>query len=132
MVPYIILQFVVLIFAITIHEFAHGFVAYKLGDPTAKYMGRLTLNPIAHIDPFGTIILPLLLTIAHIPPIGWAKPVPVDFMSLRNPKRDMLWVGLAGPAANFLLAALLSVLIKIFPMLVHTIFGQVIFFGIVI
>ena len=132
MVPYIILQFVVLIFAITIHEFAHGFVAYKLGDPTAKYMGRLTLNPIAHIDPFGTIILPLLLTIAHIPPIGWAKPVPVDFMSLRNPKRDMLWVGLAGPAANFLLAVLLSVLIKIFPMLVHTIFGQVIFFGIVI
>jgi len=132
MIPYIILQFVVLIFAITIHEFAHGFVAYKLGDPTAKYMGRLTLNPIAHIDPFGTIILPLLLTIAHIPPIGWAKPVPVDFMSLRNPKRDMLWVGLAGPAANFLLAALLSVLIKIFPMLVHTIFGQVIFFGIVI
>jgi len=132
MVPYIILQFVVLIFAITIHEFAHGYVAYKLGDPTAKYMGRLTLNPIAHIDPFGTIILPLLLTIAHIPPIGWAKPVPVDFMSLRNPKRDMLWVGLAGPAANFLLAALLSVLIKIFPMLVHTIFGQVIFFGIVI
>jgi len=132
MVPYIILQFVVLIFAITIHEFAHGYVAYKLGDPTAKYMGRLTLNPIAHIDPFGTIILPLLLTIAHIPPIGWAKPVPVDFMSLRNPKRDMLWVGLAGPAANFLLAVLLSVLIKIFPMLVHTIFGQVIFFGIVI
>jgi len=128
----IILQFVVLIFAITIHEYAHGFVAYKLGDPTAKYMGRLTLNPIAHIDPFGTIILPLLLTLAHIPPIGWAKPVPVDFMSLRNPKRDMLWVGLAGPAANFLLAVVLSVLIKLFPMLVHTVFGQVIFFGIVI
>ncbi len=132
MVHYIILQFVILIFAITIHEYAHGLVAYRLGDPTAKYMGRLTLNPIAHIDPFGTIILPLLLTIAHIPPIGWAKPVPVDFMSLRNPKRDMLWVGLAGPAANFLLAAILSILIKLFPMLVHTIFGQAIFFGIII
>jgi len=128
----ILLQFVVLIFAITIHEFAHGLVAYKLGDPTAKYMGRLTLNPIAHIDPFGTIILPLLLTLAHIPPIGWAKPVPVDFMSLKNPKRDMLWVGLAGPFANFLIAIALSVVIKLFPMLAHTIIGQVIFFGIII
>ena len=128
----ILLQFVVLIFSITIHEFAHGLVAYKLGDPTAKYMGRLTLNPIAHIDPFGTIILPLLLTLAHIPPIGWAKPVPVDFMSLKNPKRDMLWVGLAGPVANFLIAIALSVVIKLFPMLAHTIIGQVIFFGIII
>jgi len=132
MIFYILLQFVVLIFAITIHEFAHGLVAYKLGDPTAKYMGRLTLNPIAHIDPFGTIILPLLLTLAHIPPIGWAKPVPVDFMSLKNPKRDMLWVGLAGPFANFLIAIALSVVIKLFPMLAHTIIGQIIFFGIII
>lgn len=132
MIFHILLQFVVLIFAITIHEFAHGLVAYKLGDPTAKYMGRLTLNPIAHIDPFGTIILPLLLTLAHIPPIGWAKPVPVDFMSLKNPKRDMLWVSLAGPFANFLIAIALSIVIKLFPMLVHTIIGQVIFFGIII
>ena len=132
MIFHILLQFVVLIFAITIHEFAHGLVAYKLGDPTAKYMGRLTLNPIVHIDLFGTIILPLLLTLAHIPPIGWAKPVPVDFMSLKNPKRDMLWVALAGPLANFLIAIALSVVIKLFPMLVHTIIGQVIFFGIII
>ncbi len=132
MLFYIVLQFVVLIFAITIHEFAHGYVAYKLGDPTAKYMGRLTLNPLVHIDPFGTIILPLLLTLAHIPPIGWAKPVPVDFMSLKNPKRDMLWVGLAGPFANFSLAVILSVIIKLMPMLASTIFGQVIVFGIII
>ena len=132
MIFHILLQFAVLIFAITIHEFAHGLVAYKLGDPTAKYMGRLTLNPIVHIDLFGTIILPLLLTLAHIPPIGWAKPVPVDFMSLKNPKRDMLWVALAGPFANFLIAIALSVVIKLFPMLVHTIIGQVIFFGIII
>lgn len=132
MVFYIVLQFVILIFAITIHEFAHGLVAYKLGDPTAKYMGRLTLNPIAHIDPFGTIILPLFLTLAHIPPIGWAKPVPVDFMSLKNPKRDMLWVGLAGPFANFAIAIVLSIIIKLLPMLAHTIIGQVILYGIII
>ena len=84
-----ILQFSALIIAVTIHEYAHGWVAYKLGDPTAKYMGRLTLNPIAHIDPFGTIILPAMLVMAGIPPIGWAKPVPVNFLSLRNPKKDM-------------------------------------------
>ncbi len=128
----IALQFTVLIFAITIHEFAHGFTAYKLGDPTAKYMGRLTLNPLAHIDPFGTIILPLLLVMAHIPPIGWAKPVPVNFMSLKNPKRDMLWVGIAGPFANFSTALLLAIIVKLFPFILHTIFAQAVLFGIII
>jgi Zn-dependent protease len=132
MIFFIVLQFAVLICAITIHEYAHGLVAYKLGDPTAKYMGRLTLNPIVHIDLFGTIILPLLLTLARIPPIGWAKPVPVDFMSLKNPKRDMFWVALAGPFANFSMAIALSIIIKLIPMLASTIFGQVIFFGIII
>jgi Zn-dependent protease len=129
---YIALQFIVLIFAITIHEFAHGWVAYKLGDPTAKYMGRLTLNPLVHIDPFGTIILPLLLVMLRIPPIGWAKPVPVDFMSLNNPKRDMFWVGIAGPAANFTLAFLLSIAIKLAPVLAQTFIGQIIVFAIII
>jgi Zn-dependent protease len=129
---YIALQFIVLIFAITIHEFAHGWVAYKLGDPTAKYMGRLTLNPLAHIDPFGTIILPLLLVMLRIPPIGWAKPVPVDFMSLNNPKQDMFWVGIAGPSANFTLAILLSVVIKSAPFLAQTLVGQIIVFAIII
>jgi Zn-dependent protease len=129
---YIALQFIVLIFAITIHEFAHGWVAYKLGDPTAKYMGRLTLNPLAHIDPFGTIILPLLLVVLRIPPIGWAKPVPVDFMSLNNPKRDMFWVGIAGPFANFIIAFLLSIVIKLAPVLAQTFIGQLIVFAIII
>ena len=129
---YIALQFIVLIFAITVHEFAHGWVAYKLGDPTAKYMGRLTLNPLAHIDPFGTIILPLLLVLLRMPPIGWAKPVPVDFMSLNNPKRDMFWVGIAGPSANFALAFILSVIIKTAPFLVQTFIGQVIVLAIII
>ena len=129
---YIALQFIVLIFAITVHEFAHGWAAYKLGDPTAKYMGRLTLNPLAHIDPFGTIILPLLLAFMRIPPIGWAKPVPVDFMSLNNPKRDMFWVGIAGPSANFALAFILSVIIKAAPFLAQNLVGQVIVFAVII
>ncbi|MFH1867663.1 MAG: site-2 protease family protein [Candidatus Omnitrophota bacterium] len=132
MLSYVVLQFVVLAFAITIHEFAHGWVAYKCGDPTAKYMGRLSLNPIRHIDPFGTIILPIILVTLHLPPIGWAKPVPVNFNSLKNPKRDMLLVGLAGPAANFLMALCLSLFLKIFPILIATLFGQLFVFGIII
>lgn len=100
--------------AIIIHEYAHGWVAYKLGDPTAKYAGRLTLNPLAHIDLMGTIIFPLLLILMRSPFLfAWAKPVPVDFYRLRNPKRDMIWVGSAGPASNFFLALLLAILLKL-------------------
>lgn len=100
--------------AIIIHEFSHGWVADKLGDPTAKYSGRLTLNPLAHVDPFGTVILPLLLLFLNSPVIfGWAKPVPVNFWNLRHPKRDMVLVGLAGPLANFLIAAILSLFLKL-------------------
>ena len=92
------------IFAITMHEAAHGWVAYKFGDPTAKLYGRLTLNPLAHIDPFGTIILPLLTYLLAGFVIGSAKPVPVNFNNLRNPKRDMIWVGAAGPGINLVMA----------------------------
>jgi len=100
--------------AVVIHEFAHGWVAYKLGDPTAKYSGRLTLNPLAHIDPVGTIILPLFLIITNSPILfGWAKPVPVNFFRLNHPKKDMIWVGLAGPAANILAAVIISIIIKL-------------------
>ena len=99
--------------AVILHEYAHGWVAWKFGDPTAKLAGRLTLNPIVHIDPIGTIFLPLLLLVSRSPVVfGWAKPVPVNFYSLRNPKKDMIWVGLAGPAANILLAVILSLILK--------------------
>jgi Zn-dependent protease len=91
--------------AIVFHEVAHGWVAYHFGDPTAARMGRLTLNPISHIDLFGTIILPLLLIVAQAPFLfGYAKPVPVNFYNLNHPKRDMIWVALAGPLTNILLA----------------------------
>jgi Zn-dependent protease len=93
------------VLAVVLHEVAHGWVADRLGDNTARFMGRLTLNPIKHIDPFGTVLIPLMLIVAGSPFLfGYAKPVPVDFRKLRNPKRDMVWVALAGPATNLLLA----------------------------
>ena len=95
------------IFAITVHEAAHGYAARHFGDDTAWMMGRITLNPLKHIDPVGTILLPLVLLLISSPIIlGAAKPVPVRFDKLRNPKRDMVWVALAGPAANFVMAFL--------------------------
>jgi len=90
--------------AITLHEAAHGYVADKLGDPTAKNLGRLTLNPIAHIDLFGTILIPIFLLVTTGFIIGYAKPVPVNFSNLRQPKRDMVYVAGAGPGVNLLLA----------------------------
>lgn len=100
------------IFAITLHEAAHGYVARMFGDPTAFQAGRVSLNPMRHIDPVGTLLVPVVILLASkllgSPGMlfGWAKPVPVDFGRLRRPKRDMLWVALAGPAANLLMAIL--------------------------
>jgi Zn-dependent protease len=96
------------IFAITVHEAAHGYVANRCGDPTARMLGRVTLNPLKHIDPIGTIAMPLLLyfTTGGSFLFGYAKPVPINFRQLRNPKRDMVWVALAGPVSNFIQAIL--------------------------
>lgn len=98
-----------LFFAIILHEISHGVVALWFGDDTAKRAGRITLNPIPHIDPFGSIVLPAILTISGFGAFGWAKPVPVDPTKLRNPRREMLFVGLAGPLSNFALMVLSAV-----------------------
>lgn len=103
------------VFAITLHEAAHGYAARHFGDNTAAMMGRITLNPLKHIDPIGTILMPLLLYFATSGAFlfGYAKPVPVQFGRLRNPKRDMVWVALAGPAANFFQALGWAVLLVV-------------------
>ena len=109
----IIITLLILLFSAVIHEVCHGVMAYRLGDDTAKVMGRLTLNPIPHLDPFGSILLPLFLLWAGSPVIfGSAKPVPVNFFNLRNPKRDTALVSLAGPAANFILAIIFAIPIR--------------------
>ncbi|HAO23653.1 MULTISPECIES: site-2 protease family protein [unclassified Methylophaga] len=101
------------LFAITLHEVAHGWAALKLGDKTAQMMGRLTLNPIKHIDPLGTILVPALLLMFTGFMFGWAKPVPVTFQNLRNPKKDMAWVALAGPGANLVMGFFWAMVAKI-------------------
>ncbi len=98
------------LFAITVHEVAHGWMAKKLGDKTAMMLGRLTLNPLKHIDPIGTIVLPLMLVVLQTGFVfGWAKPVPVTVENLRRPKQDMVWVALAGPLSNGLMAILWAI-----------------------
>jgi len=98
--------FIPFLLSLSFHEYAHGFVANLRGDPTAKMMGRLTMNPFAHADLIGTIILPMLAVMTSIPFFGWAKPVPINERNLRNPRTDVFWVALAGPASNLLLATL--------------------------
>jgi len=107
-----------MLLALTFHEYAHGWVANRLGDPTAKLLGRLSLNPLVHIDLFGTVLLPFLLIISKAPFVfGWAKPVPIDPFNLRHPRKDMIWVGTAGPAANFLLALVCGLIIRLLGLL---------------
>lgn len=100
--------------AITLHEAAHGYVANMLGDNTAKQLGRVSFNPMRHVDPFGTVVMPLMLFLLKSPfMFGYAKPVPVDFNKLRNPRIDMVWVALAGPGINFVIAIVAALLIHV-------------------
>jgi Zn-dependent protease len=120
-----------LLLAITFHEAMHGYAAYRLGDPTARLMGRLTLNPIAHVDPVGTLLVPGVLFVTGASFLfGWAKPVPVNYFRLRNPKQDMIWVAAAGPLTNLALAAvsgifyqLVLLLVQVLPPWTYTFMG---------
>lgn len=107
----IIISAIPILFAITVHEASHGYAAKYFGDLTAEKMGRISLNPFRHIDPIGTIILPAITLIVGGVLFGWAKPVPVNFANLRNPKKDMLWVAAAGPASNLVMAIAWGILL---------------------
>jgi Zn-dependent protease len=113
----IVLAFIGLLLALTVHEAAHAWAAFRLGDPTAKLQGRLSLNPLVHIDPVGTVVLPLLALATGAPILGWAKPVPVDGRYLKNFRRDFMWIALAGPASNLLLAVLASAMLRALPLM---------------
>ncbi len=124
----ILFQLIVFLFAISVHESAHAWMASRRGDPTARMLGRVTLNPIKHIDPVGTVLLPVIAALTHFPMIGWAKPTPVDPRNFKNPVLDDILTSVAGPVSNFLVAvcALLALsLIKLSSPL-----GQQIVFGI--
>ncbi len=111
----LILQIPPFLLAITFHEFSHGWIAYKLGDPTAKNEGRLSFNPIVHIDPIGTILIPIILALTSPYMFGWAKPVPVNPLNFnnRNYRQGMMWTALAGPVSNLILAIVFALLIRI-------------------
>lgn len=113
MISTLVISALPIIFAITMHEAAHGYVARQFGDSTAWRMGRISLNPLRHIDMMGTIVVPAVCYLLGGFMFGWAKPVPVDFGKLRNPKRDMIWVAAAGPASNFVMAFLWAGVLKL-------------------
>jgi len=111
----IFISFIVLLFSLTVHEMAHAWTADRLGDPTARLLGRVSLNPIVHADPIGTVLFPLLAMIGGIPLIGWAKPVPVKVSALRHPRRDYMLVAAAGPASNLVLAFFAAAVLAALP-----------------
>jgi len=120
LVQKIIIWALPVILAITVHEVAHGWAALQLGDRTAQMMGRLTLNPIKHVDPIGTLVVPGVMLMISGMMFGWAKPVPITYQNLRSPKRDMAWVALAGPVANLTMAAMWAMIIKLGLLLIQS------------
>jgi len=111
----LLIQIVVLIASLSVHEAAHAWAADRLGDPTARHLGRLSLNPVVHIDPIGTLLFPLIAMMTRLPLIGWAKPVPVDPRHLKHPKRDFALVAAAGPASNLIMAVIGAVVFALLP-----------------
>ncbi|MEY4731713.1 MAG: hypothetical protein RL681_659 [Candidatus Parcubacteria bacterium] len=111
---YLIFDLAVLIFSVMVHEISHGYIAERLGDPTARFAGRLTLNPLKHLDPVGSVLLPAVLHFSGAPMIGWAKPVPYNPMNLKDPIGGGAKIAAAGPLSNFLLAAVFGILIRVF------------------
>ena len=111
----IFISFIVLLFSLTVHEMAHAWTADRLGDPTARLLGRVSLNPIVHADPIGTVLFPLISMVSGATLIGWAKPVPVDTRRLQQPRRDYMLVAAAGPASNLVLAVFGAILLAIVP-----------------
>ena len=107
--------FGVFFISLSVHEFAHAFASYKLGDPTAKFEGRMTLNPLAHIDLVGTVLVPIFLSLSGLPVFGWAKPVHVNIHNFQNPARDNFITALSGPISNFIFAFIAALLLKAFP-----------------
>ena len=114
-VAQIFIAFIVLLFSLTIHEMAHAWTADRLGDPTARLLGRVSLNPLVHADPIGTVVFPLVALFTGVPLIGWAKPVPVNVRQLRHHRRDYVLVAAAGPASNLVLALASAVALSILP-----------------
>lgn len=111
----VFIAFIVLLFSLTVHESAHAWTADRLGDPTARLLGRVTLNPIVHADPIGTILFPLVAILTGVPLIGWAKPVPVNVRRLRHTRRDFVLVAAAGPASNLVLAIVAALGLRLLP-----------------
>ncbi|MBI3442306.1 MAG: site-2 protease family protein [Candidatus Sungbacteria bacterium] len=122
-----IFEILIIVFSVVIHEVAHGYAALWLGDRTAKYAGRLTLNPISHLDPFGSVLLPAILAFLHLPIIGWAKPVPYNPYNLKNQKWGPAIVGAAGPAANLSLALAFGLFVRFVPALQNDFAGTFFF-----
>lgn len=111
----ILIQFIVLLFSLTVHELAHAWTANRLGDPTARLLGRVSLNPLVHADLIGTVVFPLVALASRVPLIGWAKPVPVSVHRLRHPRRDYVCVAAAGPASNLVMAVAAAGLLAVLP-----------------